>query len=176
MVVTQNEELHKYMASMKSQGMSSTRYYWHDIIGYNYRMTNIQAAIGLAQIEQIHDILSRKRGIAEFYRREILSRDLPLQMLWEQKGCTNGFWLPSILFDKSICRDEIIIRLKEKYNIETRPAFYPVHDMPIYATCKLGSYPVAERLSSGGMNLPGYPSLDVVSLQYIVDALENEVK
>ena len=82
MVVTENDELAERLARMKSQGVSQTRYYWHDIIGYNFRMTNIQAAIGLAQLEQIDEIVSRKRRITEHYKSEFEKRALPLSMLW----------------------------------------------------------------------------------------------
>ena len=176
MVVCQNQDLYTRITSMKSQGMSTERYYWHNILGFNYRMTNIQAAIGLAQIEQIDEILAKKRHIANTYKELIISRRLPLRMLWEQSGHTNGFWLPTVFLDTSINRNKLMQNLKEKHNIETRPAFYPVHTMPMYASEKAGYYPIAEKLSSIGINLPGFPALSDENLRYIVDSIKEEVK
>ena len=174
MIVTQNKDLHSRIVSMKSQGMSTERYYWHDVLGFNYRMTNIQAAIGLAQIEQIDKILNKKRHIANVYREQIMSRELPMRMLWEQPGYTNGYWLPTVFFNVSVNRNKLMLNLKEKHNIETRPAFYPVHMMPMYTT-NSGTYSTAEKLSATGMNLPGYPALSDEELLYIINAIEKEV-
>ena len=137
-------------------------------------MTNIQAAIGLAQIEQIDKILNKKRHIANVYREQIMSHELPMRMLWEQPGYTNGYWLPTVFFNVSVNRNELMLNLKEKHNIETRPAFYPVHMMPMYTT-NSGTYSTAEKLSATGMNLPGYPALSDEELLYIINAIEKEV-
>jgi perosamine synthetase len=127
-------------------------------------------------MEQVDKILNRKRQIAGIYQDGIASKKLPMRLLGEQPGCTSGFWLPTVFLDSSIDRDKLMRRLKEVHGIETRPTFYPVHTMPMYAEEGSGKYPVAEKLSATGMNLPGYPALTDDQILYIIDALEKEVK
>ena len=177
MVVTENDELAERLARMKSQGVSQTRYYWHDIIGYNFRMTNIQAAIGLAQLEQIDEIVSRKRRITEHYKSEFEKRALPLSMLWETEHVHNCMWLPTIRLNDASRRDSLMVDLKEKHGVETRPAFYPVHTMPMYMKYAAGrKFPGADYLSYGGMNLPGFPGMTAEQQELVIESLAEELK
>jgi perosamine synthetase len=105
MVVTNDETLHDRVAHFKGQGLAKRREYWHDVIGYNYRMTNICAAIGLAQLERVNETIARKRRIAEQYRE--LLRELPVTFHGEQKGTFNTFWMCSILTPKAEQRDPL---------------------------------------------------------------------
>ena len=177
MVVAGNEELAKQLACLKGQGVSTVRYYWHEVIGYNYRMTNIQAAIGLAQLEQIDEIISRKRRIAEHYKSEFEKRALPLSSLWETEHVHNCMWLPTIRLNDSSRRDSLMADLKEKHGVETRPAFYPVHTMPMYVKYGEGlEFPGAEQLSYAGMNLPGFPGMTAEQQELVIESLAGELK
>lgn len=154
MVVARDPNLHVRAANLKNQGISNSLQYWHDQIGYNYRMTNICAAIGLAQLEQIDDILAKKRRIATWYNENL--RDLPLKMHAESANTRHSFWMCSILLDDANHRDPLRSHL-EAAKIETRPLFYPVHLFPMYKSIE--KFPVAESLGSRGMNLPSWPGL-----------------
>lgn len=177
MVIAEDEQIAKRIVHLKGQGVCPEKYYWHDTIGFNYRMTNIQAAIGLAQMENIEEILKRKRRIAEIYRKEFEQRHLPLKMLWEDDSAQSGFWMATIGLKDTSRRDSLISNLKLKYRIETRPAFYPVHTMPMYE--KFGSeknFPVAEHLSAGGMNLPSFPTMSMEQQMVVINALSDELE
>lgn len=154
MVVGRDSALVGRAFDLKNQGVSSTREYWHDILAYNYRMTNICAAIGLAQLERADEILSRKRQIADWYRADLAG--LSLQLHDEQPDTRHSFWMCSIAFDDGEHRQQVRKHLKD-VGIETRPVFFPAHTMPHCATGE--TFPVAESISARGVNLPSFPDL-----------------
>ncbi len=163
-VVTNNKALHEKILHLKGQGLANNREYWHDVIGFNYRMTNIQAAIGLAQIENIADILSKKKFIASFYQSAFSNTKFHFHQ--SNEDVYNSYWMCSILVPNSHQRDLVRNFLKNE-KIETRPLFFPVHTMPMYLQ-KINDFPVAMDLSSRGINLPSYPDLSKNDLDFIV--------
>lgn len=154
MVVTGNQELLKLAYHLKTQGVSPVREYWHDVVAYNYRMTNICAAIGLAQLEQANAIIEKKRQIAAWYRAGLCG--LPLKTHDEIPGTRHSYWMCSFVLDSAEHRQPLREHLK-KAGVETRPLFHPAHTLPPYATHAV--FPVAESLSARGINLPSYPGL-----------------
>lgn len=169
MVVTNDETLHDRMTHFKGQGLAKYREYWHDVIGYNYRMTNICAAIGLAQLEQADSMIAKKRQIAEWYKREL--EDTPVVFQEELGDVRHSYWMVSILVPDAADRDPLRAALQEK-GIETRPLFYPVHSMPMYST-SFQRHPVAESLGWRGINLPSYPSLEEASVKEICAVIKT---
>ena len=169
MVATNDDTLHDRVIHFKGQGLAKHREYWHDVIGYNYRMTNICAAIGLAQLERIGETIDRKRKIASQYRE--LLKGLPVTFHGEQKETFNTFWMCSILTAKAGQRDPLRESLKLQ-GIETRPLFYPAHTMPMYSQ-KFQKHPVAEDLGWRGINLPSYPELTEQEIMFVVQAVEK---
>jgi len=167
MVATNDDTLHDRVVHFKGQGLAKHREYWHDVIGYNYRMTNICAAIGLAQMERIGETIARKRKIADQYRE--LLKDLPVVCHGEQKSTFNTFWMCSILTPKAEQRDPLRESLKQS-GIETRPLFSPAHTMPMYSR-KFQKHPVAEDLGWRGINLPSYPELREQEIGFIAKAI-----
>jgi perosamine synthetase len=168
MVVCKNKDIHDRACHLKSQGVSKTREYWHDELAYNYRMTNICAAIGLAQLERADEIIALKRQVADWYREAL--EGLPLQMHAEQPGTRHSYWMCSVLLDDASQRQALRDHLKSK-GIETRPLFAPAHTMP---HCKTDEdFPVAQDLSSRGMNLPSYPTLSREQVQQVVEEIRS---
>ncbi|CAH0166119.1 MULTISPECIES: DegT/DnrJ/EryC1/StrS aminotransferase family protein [unclassified Pedobacter] len=155
MVVTNDQNLHERVLHFKGQGLSKNTFYWHDVIGYNYRMTNICAAIGLAQLEQVEYFIRRKIQIAELYQEKL--KDLPVRFHTACKEVKHTFWMCSILITNGVNRDLLRNYLTER-GIETRPLFFPIHTMPMYLN-KIHNFQVAVELSSKGINLPSYPTL-----------------
>lgn len=172
MVCTNDQTLFERVIHYKGQGLAAHRQYWHDVIGYNYRMTNICAAIGLAQIEQADTFISKKIAIAKYYKNKL--KDLPLAIHNEQPGTRHSYWMVSILLDNSSHRDKLRDYLASQ-GIETRPLFYPVHTMPMYST-KFQRHPIAENLGWRGLNLPSYPSLKEPELEFICENIRNYFK
>ncbi len=155
MVVSMSKALIERAIHLKGQGLAKDREYWHDIVGYNYRMTNICAAIGLAQLERAAELIERKRNVAAWYR-EFLA-DVPLFPQGEYGDVVHSYWMVSALVAKAALRDPLRAFLSAK-GIETRPFFYPVHAMPMYGQ-GLGTLPVTEDLSPRGITLPSGPEL-----------------
>lgn len=170
MVVTNNPLLFEKILHYKGQGLAKDREYWHDIIGYNYRMTNICAAIGLAQLEQADEFLQKKRNLAEWYKKELSG--LPVTVHNEKMDITHSYWMVSILVDNAASRDDLRNHLKVM-GVETRPLFYPIHLMPMYEQYALDRYPHAELLASRGINLPSWPGLTQEQVVYIVEQIKN---
>jgi perosamine synthetase len=169
MVVTNDQTLYERSTHFKGQGLAKHREYWHDVVGYNYRMTNICAAIGVAQLENIENVLVKKKQIANWYIENLIKTDyIPHK---EVGDVYHSYWMFSLLLKDSSKRDDLREYLKSN-GIETRPLFYPVHTMPMYSQ-KYEKHPVAEKLGWSGINLPSYPDLikeDVYEIcQYLIN-------
>jgi perosamine synthetase len=154
MVVAREDALASRIRKVKGQGQSLDRRYWHDELGFNYRMTNICAAIGVAQMERIQPILERKHQIAQLYRAEL--RNSPFEFQRPIDGVVSSDWLVSLLLPSGTDREAIMRRLAER-GVDSRPVFYCAHEMPMYRTG--GSHPVAEDIATRGISLPSYPAL-----------------
>ncbi len=156
MVVTNDPTLHERAVRFKGQGLAAHREYWHDVVGYNYRMTNICAAIGLAQLERAGETLERKRALAEHYREALAG--LPVELHGEARDVRHAYWMCSLLVADAAHRDPLRRHLANA-GIETRPVFYPVHTMPMYSQ-RFQRHPVAEDIGWRGINLPSWPGLN----------------
>lgn len=163
MVVSNDKTLIERARHLKGQGLAAHREYWHDVVGYNYRMTNIQAAIGLAQLERADEFIARKRALAERYREAL--HNLPIELQTEAPDTVHSYWMISILVERPEQRDTLRQLLRE-HGVETRPLFYPVHTMPMYAK-NYRKHQVAEDLAWRGINLPSWPGLSDDSVKRI---------
>lgn len=171
MVVTNNETLYERVLKLKGQGLAQYRQYWHDVLGYNYRMTNIQAAIGCSQLEMSDDILRAKRIVAMTYIDKFSNTDISWQK--ESANVWHSYWMFSVTMDiTEQQRNKMMTELLEKYGIETRPLFYPVHTMPIYSE-KYEMHPVSEQLHRTGFNLPSFPDLTYKEIKYIATSVKE---
>lgn len=169
MVTTNDATVYDRLTHFKGQGLAKYREYWHDTIGYNYRMTNIQAAIGLAQLEQVDLFLAKKQKIAQWYQEE--TENLPVKFHKTIGDVYHSYWMCSILTEKTQLRDSLRDYLNYS-GIETRPTFYPIHTMPMY-TKNFTKHPVAEDLASRGINLPSYPALEKADIQFICKKIKE---
>ena len=167
MVVARGAAHQKLALKLRGQGLADDREYWHDVVGFNFRMTNICAAIGLAQLERAEDFIARKRLLAEAYTREL--QGLPLVLQAEVAGTTHSFWMCSLLTNDPEQRDPLRRALREQ-GIETRPFFHPVHTMPMYAQGQTG-LTVAVDLGARGINLPSWPGLGEEGVQTVCAAI-----
>ncbi|MCA9152321.1 MAG: DegT/DnrJ/EryC1/StrS family aminotransferase, partial [Planctomycetales bacterium] len=155
---------------LRGQAVSPERCYWHNEVGYNYRMTNVAAAIGCAQMERIDAHLERRQQVAAWYNELLNDRQDLFQLPTVDPSAHHCFWMYSIVMrDREIVRDNVIRSLAQR-GIETRPIFYPVHWMPPYQE-SVGSYPVAEQLSSSGISLPTHGKLTRDDVAYVADQL-----
>jgi len=174
MICTDSLEFAEKITLFKQQGFNpyENNYYNHSVIGYNYRMTNICAAIGLAQIENIENILTHKNNIANLYQKNIRNIEgLTLQKTTENSE--SSYWLISATCDiKS--RDSLILFLKE-LDIETRSFFTPLNALDIYKDYREET-PVSISLSKRGISFPSYPGLTENDIQHICSKIYNFFK
>lgn len=167
--LTNDDGLAERLRFLKDHGMSKDKRYWHPEIGFNYRLTNIQAAIGLAQLENIDLILARKRKNAAMYNsffKDVKGITVPPEKDWAR----NVYWMYSILVgdDFKYSRDEVMSRLKDN-GIDTRPFFYPLHQMPPYFSSE--KFEVSDKLSRQGINLPSSIKLNEEDIERIASVI-----
>lgn len=145
---------------LRDHGMSTARRYWHLEAGFNFRMTNLQAAVGVAQMERIEVILQKKQQILDFYTERFDG----VKEFVQQRACPGGkpsCWLYTLLLSDGagIDRDEFAARLIRN-GIETRPTFYPLHTMPAFERFAGKSrFPVAEHIGARGLSFPSATTL-----------------
>jgi perosamine synthetase len=172
MVTTNDDSLAARVRQLKGQGMDPDRRYWFPMMGYNYRMTNIAAAIGLAQLEKIDWHISRRREIAAQYAYHL--RDYPgIKLQPEKSWAWNVYWMNSVVLDGHgrHSKGTVMARLAE-VGIETRPFFYPMHTLPMYQDVgNRQRFPVADLLAAQGFNLPSSATLTERDVGFICDML-----
>lgn len=170
MVVTNGTTLYDRAIHYKGQGLAKGRTYWHDVIGFNYRMTNLCAAIGLAQMERADELVQKKLNLARRY--DELLAGVPVETHRpSQPDIVHSYWMYSVLVPDGRQRDTIMETLY-RAGIETRPVFYPVHTMPMYAV-RYQRHKVAEEIALRGINLPSWPELNETQTVYITEALAS---
>lgn len=174
MVLTNSDELARRVTQLRGQGMDFERRYWFPIVGYNYRMMNLPAAIGLAQMENISWHLERRSEVAGWYR-ERLGEVAGVRWQEEEAWATNVRWLFTITLDDqlSMSRDDVM-KFLEQRGIETRPIFYPMHILPPYRAAAHGAaFPIAELIAHRGLSLPTWAGLTRADVDYVCDALQE---
>lgn len=176
MVVTNDAETARRARSLKDLAFSKERRYVHGEVAFNYRMTNIQAAIGLAQFEKIDELVERRREHAHLYN-SLLGSVAEVKTPVEKEWARNVYWMYSILVEKEAgtSRDELVNGLSS-VGIETRSFFIPMHRQPVFA--KMGlfrgeSHPVGEGLSEVGLYLPSGSGLTREQIETVCEAVEK---
>lgn len=153
MITTDDYSLARSIRMLRDHGMSRGQRYWHPVLGYNYRMTNLQAALGVAQMEQFEEILAAKDHLRALYD-QLLSKVPGVELSPRNQDVRSVCWLYSALVNEEVAamdRDTLMTRLAAK-GIETRPFFIPVHTQPIYN--RELDLPVAQTLARRGISLP----------------------
>ena len=174
MVVTDDKEIAYKARQLRGQGMDPARRYWFPQVGYNYRMSNVAAAIGVAQLEKIEWHLQRRRSIAYQYA-EHFSNHKRIRMQPEPPSGRNAYWMSCIVLETAslISRDELALKLFDA-GIETRPFFPPMHQLPMYAeTAREHKFPIADMLSRSGLSLPSHANLTDDDIAYIADQVKE---
>jgi perosamine synthetase len=171
MLVTNDPALAERAAFLRDHAMDPKRRYYHPEIGFNYRMTNIQAALGCAQLEQAEAILARRKAIAAAYEAGLAG--LPgLRRPPAEPWAESVHWMYSVLVEPAFGRDRDQVRegLRAR-GVDSRPFFVPLHELPPYRTD--APFPVATRLGRTGINLPSGTGLSAEELQTVCDALRE---
>lgn len=169
MVLTDNEELARKMALYRSHGVLGRRY-WHELPGHNFRLTNLQAALGCAQLERLDSIIKERKRVHQTYRAAL--KDVGgMRLQTFRPEVDPVLWAFAVELDPVAYpqgRDRVIEQLATE-KIETRNGFYAASQLPIYPDCP--SLPVCERLANNVISLPTFPSLSDQQINYICEQL-----
>ncbi len=157
---------------LATQARDAVPHYQHSTIGYNYRLSNLLAAVGLAQLEVLDERVAARRGNFEFYREQ-LSRIPGVCFMPEASFGTSNRWLSVILIDEQrfgAAAEELRLALEE-VNIESRAVWKPMHLQPVFQGCRCRGGEVAERIFDRGLCLPSGSALAPADLQRVVDRI-----
>jgi perosamine synthetase len=174
MITTNDAELALLARRLRDHAFSPERHFWHDYLGFNYRMTNLQAAVGLAQTERLAELVAIRRRNAVAYSTALAGlRGLTLPV--ERPGCKRVFWMYALRVGAEFgcSRDVLRVRLAER-GIETRTFFIPIHLQPAYLRApREARFPIAEELCRTGLYLPSGPSLRASEIAYVAQSIRN---
>nr|WP_319385262.1 DegT/DnrJ/EryC1/StrS family aminotransferase [uncultured Roseibium sp.] len=173
MFVTSDTGLFEKVLTLSNHGRSrgQTKQFWPDELGFKYKMSNIQAAIGLAQVERIDDLIARKREIFSKYR-EKLETYQGLQLNPEPRGTVNGAWMPTVVFDRDLgVTREMLLEEFKKTSIDARVFFYPLSSLPMFTPEKQNA--VAWDVPERAVNLPSYHDMSDADIDRVADVVRS---
>jgi perosamine synthetase len=172
MLVSDNKEYYQRACKLMDQGKSHNKTFWIDELGYKYKMSNIQAALGLAQLERVDKFIEKKIKINQWYTEEL--RDIKeIQVSSQSDYCKSVHWMTSIIVNDKIDRDLIIKEFKKR-NIDSRPFFYPMSSFKYFNTSVENKNSI--KLSKRGINLPSGVCLNQEDIMWIAKCIKEIIK
>tara|TARA_Y100001980_G_C14541750_1_gene319867 strand:+ start:889 stop:1980 length:1092 start_codon:yes stop_codon:yes gene_type:complete len=168
MCITNSNNFNEKMRILRDHGMSKKNKYFHEYIGYNYRMTNLQASIGVAQLERIKSILDERQKIEDLYKKYLKNNKNIIFQKNKLPYRSKTVWFVSVLLKEK--RDYYIEKLN-KLGIDTRPFFIPLSEMSIYEEYVSGETKVSKKISKMGINLPTNFMVDEECVSRIAEVL-----
>jgi len=172
MVTTDDAELAARLRLLRGQGMDPDRRYWFPVVGYNYRMTNIAAAIGVAQLERYDEFIDKRTLLSARYDEKLADLAHLLEAVEVPSGYSRVPWLFNIypLNIDAAQRDAIMAKLLDR-GVDSRPVFYPMHVLPPYASDE--SFPVSDEWSARGISLPLHTALTIDDIDFVSAAVSD---
>ena len=177
MVVFKDKKTADKAKIMRDHGMSPQKKYWHEFAGVNFRMTNMQASIGVAQLKKINNFLLKRKNVFQRYDKNFKSNS-QLLLLPKNSWSENSYWLYTLVVSEFTekKRDKLLKALSDR-GIDARPGFYPLHKMPPYQKYSNGSdYPISSFLGTSTINLPSSPGLTYDEIDHIAQIVINELE
>jgi perosamine synthetase len=176
MLVVDSDALADKCRSLRNLCFKPPRRFVHEELGWNLRMTNIQAAIGVAQLERLDEFVQRKGQMGCIYNKKLAALSLPLQLPAERTPyAENIYWVFGVVIDEQVAFDaEEAMRRLGEFGIGTRPFFWPMHEQPVLKRMGLFSgerYPVSERIARRGFYVPSGMALTEAQQDRVVDAM-----
>jgi perosamine synthetase len=173
-LVTNNETVYEKAKILNDHGRNpkdpENKMFWMREYGYKYKMSNLQAALGCAQINRIEELVEKKRQIFNWYKEEL--QNIPCKLNPENENTKNSYWLPTVVFDEKLkFNREDFFSLCRKNNIDSRPFFFPLSSLPMFNSCpqNIISYSIYER----GINLPSYHDMDLETVKKVVGCIKE---
>lgn len=180
MIVTDDDVLAERCRSLRNLCFQPQKRFVHEELGWNFRLTNLQAALGVAQLERLDEFIARKRSMGKRYT-ELLMDIHGLQLPMPRTDYTeNIYWVYGLVLKDEVPFDaEEAMRRLGRFKIGTRPFFWPMHEQPVFK--KMGlfegeAYPVAERIARRGFYIPSGLALTDDQMVEVADALREVMK
>lgn len=170
-ICTKDAEKANHIKFLVNQARDIEKGYYHKEIGFNYRMTNLEAALGLAQLEKLKQFIDKKTGFNDIYRKELHNVDY-ITLQREEERANSSFWLNSILLDKSINVEKFQDMLKQK-DIPTRRIFIPIVEFPMYNQYRKSDYKNAYDIYNRGLSLPSSTLNEDKNIQYVCKTIKE---
>ncbi|MAD94585.1 MAG: glutamine--scyllo-inositol aminotransferase [Rhodobacteraceae bacterium] len=171
MFVTSDPELLERVKTLSNHGRAATqaKQFWADEVGYKFKMSNVQAAIGCAQLERIEELVERKRAILGHYRARLATHPL-IAMNPEQTDCLSGAWMPTAVFapEAGLSREALLATFRAE-GIDARVFFYPLSQQPMFAACP--SNAVATDICERAINLPSFHDMTEAEIDRVCDVV-----
>ena len=168
MITTNDVNLSEKIIYLRDHAMSKSKRYWHTEVGFNYRMTNLQAALGVAQLERIEELLNKRISIYERYYKNLSNIDF-LRLNRISSSVEVSFWTICLeINDYNEIKRNLLMKKLREYNIDSRPYFYPISDMPMYQNTNT---PVTHELYQKGLYLPIFNDLKNDEIDYVCDKI-----
>ena len=171
MFVTSDAELYERVLTLSNHGRArgEQRQFWPSETGFKYKMSNLQAAIGCAQLERVNDLIAGKRRVFQYYRSAMSG--LPVRMNPEPAGTTNGFWMPTIVAENERFDRAAVLAEFKRRNIDARVFFWPLTMTPPFEATSQNQ--VSYTLYQKALNLPSYHDLTEVDMDRVLDVVRE---
>jgi len=179
MLVTQDEELRRQVEQLNNHGRAAgdMRQFWPSELGHKYKISNLQAAIGCAQLERMDDLLARKREVFAYYQRELEGALPGARMNPQPNGTLNSYWMPTlVLHQEDASKRDVVLEAMRQAGIDARVFFQPLSDTPVFAGLPTVDTPRAHDLARRAFNLPSYHELSEADQRRVVDIILSVFK
>ena len=174
-LLTNNKKTYEYALKLSNHGKNSKKLFYQDIIGFKYKMCDLQAAMGISQLANLSFIIKKKKKILQLYKLKL--KNLPIKFIESVKDSSPFYWMPTIIVQSKKFNKEKFILFFKKNKIDIRPVFYPLSVLPPYRTKfdKINNrkFPNSKYASKYGINLPSYPELSEKNQKYIISKILN---
>jgi perosamine synthetase len=176
-MVTNDEEVYERAKVLNDHGRNpkdpENKMFWMRNYGYKYKMSNLQAALGCAQIERIEELVNKKREIFSWYAESL--KNIPGKLNPETADCKNSFWLPTIVFDSKIGFDrDSFFDLCKNNNVDCRPFFFPLSSLPMFET--VAENQVSHSIYKNAINLPSYHDMTKEDALFVTELIKKTIK
>ena len=175
MLATNDAELYEKILTLSNHGRdrNETRMFWPAVVGFKYKMSNIQAAMGCAQLLRINELVRKRQQTLSTYKKDLLPLG-SVSMNPDQEGCENGAWMPTVIFEEKSNSSPLIQSEMRQSGIDVRPFFVPLSRTGLFLCQK--SSPVSNSLYECGINLPSFFDLNEDEQKKVVEVLGLLVK
>lgn len=172
MLTTNNQNLAERVRRLNNHGrdINESRQFWPSEIGYKFKMTDVQAAIGIAQVSRFDELVNRKREIMSYYRKKLGNID-EITINPIQESCTSGDWMPNVVFSmKSGVTRDLLMDVFSKSEVDARVFFWPLSQLGFY---KSESNPISSSVAARSINLPSYHDMTIEDQDRVIEVLRE---